>query len=115
VRENNIKLATVGIPGDILLFKDGVYRKDDIRQQAIIFQPGMLGQDKFDFGVAEGTDKLIALIPAGDPAGGVAPDHMNIGFARKWKGVFNELVFFWAHFRLTAVPADGGIQDSIRN
>ena len=41
----------------------------------------MLGNNAFYLGIAEGFDGPVAVIPAGNTAGGISPNHVYLGAA----------------------------------
>ena len=62
----------------------------------IIFQPGVLGDDALDLRILESIDGPVAVVPAGDAAGGIRPDHVDFRpalFLGDGIGIFDELVF----------------------
>ena len=42
-----------------LLLQLGVDRQDDVGEQAVVLEPGMLGQDELDVGVPQGSDEAL--------------------------------------------------------
>ena len=55
----------------------------------------MLGHDAFDLRVPHGIDDVVATVPAGGPARGIGPDHVDLGatvFLGDRVGVFDVLV-----------------------
>ena len=60
LREQQVVLAAEDIGGDVVLFELGVHRQDDIRQQTVILQPGVLGEHELDIGMAHRPDIVVA-------------------------------------------------------
>jgi hypothetical protein len=88
-------LSSVG--HDIFDFHLRVGRQDDIRIQGIVFQPGVLDYDRFNLGTSVSVDSLISAVPAGGPAGIVAPQHMDFRtavFLGDRIFIFLKLVFY---------------------
>ena len=66
---------------DVVALEGGGDREDDVRAQHVVLKPGMLGHDALDLRIPEGIHDLAAATPAGDPAGGVGPHHVDLGAA----------------------------------
>ena len=58
-----------------LMLRD--HREDDIREVAVVFQPGMLRHDALNGGILIGPHGEVAVVPAGHLAWCVRPDHVN--------------------------------------
>ena len=58
-REEQIHLATEHVVADIILFKHGVDRQDDVGEQAVVLQPRMLSQHELDVGGPYGLDVVV--------------------------------------------------------
>ena len=88
--------ALPGVGDDVLDFQRGVGRQDDVGEEAVVLQPGVLRDDALDLGSLEGLDGPVAVVPAGDAAGRVGPHHVDLGaalFLGDRIGVLDELVF----------------------
>ena len=60
----------------------GGHGQDDVGEVAVVLHPGVLGHDGLDGGVLIGLHEQVAVVPTGDVAGGVGPDHVDPALAR---------------------------------
>ena len=116
LKSNTLEMGALpGIGDDILYFQCGVGRQDNIGIKTIIFQPGMLGDDTFYLGILEGIDRPVAVVPAGDAAGSIRPDHVDFGAALLFGdriGIFDKLVFSWRFLAAAAHEGEGRVENS---
>ncbi len=104
--------ALSGVGHYILHLQRGVGGQDYISQQAIVLKPRVLGDNAFYLRASEGFYRLVAMVPAGSPAGCISPYHVDFGaalFPGNGIGVFYELVFNWCQDATAAGKINGGL------
>ncbi len=103
---------------DVLHFQRGVGRQDDVGIEAVILQPRMLGHDALDARVFHGLDGPVAVVPTGDAAGRISPDHVDRDAAvllRDGVGVPIELFLGLAFLAAAAVEDQGRFENGVLN
>ena len=108
--------ALPGVGDDVFDFQRGVGRQDDVGVDAFVFQPGVLGDDAFDRRVLEGVDRPVAMVPAGNTARRIRPDHVHQGAVFFIGiGVADELVFRQAFLPAVSVKDKRRFDDGVLN
>ena len=75
--------------GQLMLGGNG---QDEVGEVAIVLKPGMLDDEGFNAGVSVGIYEHIAVVPAGNVAGGGGPKHVNSGLAGTGVNYFLKLI-----------------------
>ena len=101
---------------DVLHLEGGVGRQDDVGVEAVVLEPGMLRDDALDARVLHGLDGPVAVVPAGDAARGVGPDHVDRDaalFLLDGIRVLGELLFGLALLAAAAVEDQRRLEDGV--
>ena len=80
---NAVVLDRPVVGADIIFLELGIGGQDNIGKDGIIFHPGMLDQDKFNFFHLHGMMEGVGIIPAGAEARSIRPEHMDFVLARQ--------------------------------
>jgi hypothetical protein len=73
----------------------------------------MHGHDALDGGFLQGLDVGVGVVPAGDPTGGVGPDHVDLGAAFRGICILGKLVSCRSAKGIEAPPAYRGVEESV--
>lgn len=109
-------LAVVVVGANILDLELGVRRQDDVREIAVVFEPGVLNDDELDRLVAQCILHGISAVPARLPTRRIRPDHVQalVAFQREGERAV-ELIGSRHAGRQVPVPLNRRIHDCLGN